>query len=322
MPPIEMSHSAVDVVHNAIHNSAGFFVNEDNVCICIPTWFSKQCMKLPPVCMETLHTFEEPIFLLYHPWGGNFHHNCMEILPNIFLYKEQLQRNPNVLLCVNIQMKRLYLDILTILDIPTSVLRTLTPNTNYATVYVPNGMSTHPAWNNSTLCKDHFDIFDTIRNYYCTKLGNELCSIRKRNIYITRRNTGCAGAKRSIVNNDEVENYMRQKNFECIDFTDMTMEEKFSASLHAHTIVSPVGANLVNLYFAKCDSIQHLILFDPVHKESKHWKYYTDQVKIMCKLDKEVKILPCDYTDYIGESNCPYSVDILELDKILVSFEI
>ena len=318
-----MDECNVSLFSDVIMNKDGFSVDENNNTICIPNWFPKVNISVYPIVNTEIAVFDKPIFLLYHRWGNNIHHNFMELLPAILIYKELLKTNNDILLCVNNGLKKLYAEICTILGIPTSALISCSINTKYKTVYYSNFSSLHPSSNNLKICKYHFDIFEAIKTYYCEKLYKEINPNIKKKIYVTRLSKGCAGANRFIKNNDEVLKYMNDNNYETIEFSEMSMNDKFLATLNAQIIITPVGANLVNLYFSKSDTIKHIIILFPVYVEGKYsMKYYPEQLKQICKFnDSVIKILKCEYSE--GEANHtwnrPYNVNIQDLNNLIES---
>jgi capsular polysaccharide biosynthesis protein len=158
---------------------------------------------------------------------------------------------------------------------------------------------------------------NTIRDSLTDKFKDKLNSIDKF-IYINRSNN-LAGSNRFIINNSDVINYVNKK-FEIITFEQMSLEQKFLSTLNSTIVISPIGANLVNFFFSKSDTIKLFILLIPKGDKGFEDMNITQLIKLGNINPKIIKNLYCDvFINDVPSSlvNNPYIVNIDELDKII-----
>jgi hypothetical protein len=112
------------------------------------------------------------------------------------------------------------------------------------------------------LSKYNLFISDIIRNKLTDKFKDNININENKLIYVNRLNT-LSGFNRYIYNNDNVIEFINKLKFLTVTFENMTIEEKFHSTLNSKIVISPIGANLVNFFFSKNDSIELFILLLP-----------------------------------------------------------
>ena len=174
-------------------------------------------------------------------------------------------------------------------------------------------------YNGSLKISNEILIFtNKIRDYLNDKFAGKINTNLNKLIYINRENN-LAGYNRFIINNDEVINYVN-KSFEIISFEKMSLEEKYISILNSKIVISPVGANLVNFFFSKNDTIQLFILLCPEVDES-YVNFNMQQLIELGNINPNVIVrLNCKIIDNNVSHdpvNKPYVVDITVLNSII-----
>ena len=183
--------------------------------------------------------------------GGNdnFFHWFFDVLPRLGIYERNLNpKNINYLLCPNLnswQIKSLQLLGFTKEQLLSSVkYRHIFSNTIYTT--------SHP-WNfNSDIANDIENIPEWISVWLKKKFLNKKSEkIFPKKIYIDRSDSISNLKKfRSIINEKEIIEYLKKKNFELIQLSKLNLEDEIKIFNDAEIVVGLQGAGFTNLIWS------------------------------------------------------------------------
>jgi len=183
--------------------------------------------------------------------GGNdnFFHWFFDVLPRLGIYEKNLNsKNINYLLCPNLnswQIKSLQLLGFTKEQLLSSVkYRHIFSNTIYTT--------SHP-WNfNSDIANDIENIPEWISVWLKKKFLNKKSEkIFPKKIYIDRSDSISNLKKfRSIINEKEIIEYLKKKNFELIQLSKLNLEDEIKIFNDAEIVVGLQGAGFTNLIWS------------------------------------------------------------------------
>ena len=265
----------------------------------------------------TVDNYEDSIFIPHYNWCWNYHHNYTECLPNLLFYNI-IKKNTKIKLNLpEVYLNNFYIYIFKILDICPSDCIIMKRNKNYikkiyyTTMYVD--------YNEWSLNPYVLYLTKKINNYF-----NNITPLIKQNInicvYINRLNT-LAGANRYITNNIDIIEKLTNIGFVTITFENLNLEEKFNLiNDNTKIVISPIGANLVNMYFSNCRSIDKLILLSP-HTPTEN-TYIKNNIKLLCYLtgiaESKIVIIYGKHIDngivLPGDQiNKPYEINVDEL---------
>jgi capsular polysaccharide biosynthesis protein len=291
---------------------------------CFPNYFINQCNHFyKDIDFESsFKNLETPVFFSLYDWSRNYHINYIEILPSIFFYIELLKTDNNLYYICDKNYSVFYEKIFDIFNLNKSLILCITENLFLNKVYVSNFSNKY--YNGCKQLSDkHYMISNIIRNYFQNNLkDNNIVS--NKFIYINRKITPKnSGNNRFIINNSELTEYLINKQFQTIEFEEMTLDKKFLSIANSKIVISPIGANLVNFFFSINDSIKLFILLAPKIKNG-YVDFNLFQLKELGEIKPEiVKIVYCDVViNNVSKdpSNNPYLVKIEEIDSILNEF--
>ena len=264
--------------------------------------------------------FEEPVFFIKYAWSWNYHTNYVETLPNILYYIELLKTNPKLYLACPDNFKDIFFYIFDIYKLDTSLIKVFNTKIIFKYIYISKYSQKNPNLN-FKIGRELLIMTNNIRDHLTNKFKEKINNSLTKKIYINRENN-LAGANRFIINNSELLDYIN-KTFQIITFEKMTLEEKFLSTLNSTIVISPIGANLVNFFFSKNDTIKLFILLAPDRNEQFNDANIKQLVELGNIEKNIIKNVTCK-TIQNGASpdpiNNPYIVNISELNEIIQNY--
>jgi hypothetical protein len=314
-----------------LYNNCKLFANHNilidesgNAIKCFPNYFTIEFKNLYENLKlnVSFKNVDTPVFFSLYDWCRNYHINYIEILPSILYYIELLKTNNNLYYLCNKNYRKLYERIFNILNLNTCLIMEVTENLFLNKVYV--SYFSNKYYNGCKELSDkHYIISDIIRNHFQNNIRDKN-DVNNKFVYVNRKIIPTnSGNNRFIINNNELTEYLNNKQFQTIEFEDMTMDEKFLSISNATIIISPIGANLVNFFFSKNDTIKLFILLVPKLTNG-YLDFNLFQLKELGRIKPEIiKVVHCDlFVNNLSKdpSNNPYLVKIEDIDSILNDF--
>jgi capsular polysaccharide biosynthesis protein len=193
-------------------------------------------------------------FLLYStPWHTNFQHFLVETFPKIFDYLDWIRAHGRVipLLMPHYMMNALVQEIVEILGLQDYITLLEGPSTTYVKELVSSSYVLNYDPPTPRLIRAFKQLRDATQKSYPL-----LSPDRPRKIYLAREtspnpamNNSNAGTKRVITNEDVLKSMLHDRGFEDVFVGNLRIAEKTRTLAGAEVIVSPLGANLMNLLF-------------------------------------------------------------------------
>ena len=214
---------------------------------------------------------DKDIFIMNYNWGWNYHNMYYECLPQIYIYIELLKHNKDLHVSIPLNFLEMFKHIFLFLNLDSEMIikeenfqcKTCMFS-NFCKLYFLSGISLdmHPYhYKINSLIKDNL-------KYNRNELTNKL-------LYLSRRGN-LAGKNRYIINDCEINNLIIENNGKITYLEDNTLQEKYNLVSNNETIITQVGANLVNLYFSDISNTKKIILLAPSFASEHyiHWNVY------------------------------------------------
>lgn len=266
----------------------------------------------------------ENCFLYYSfQYQESFAHYFTQCLPKLKYY---LENSDKILVVPRSTYTNLCKDIFNILEISNKKILILENNIRYIFNSLTTVEHIGTQWNGvgGEINFDGIEIYKKIRN----KLKLTPNQTPHRKIYLKRDGkpnllygNGEIGILRKINNESELENFLLNNGFEIVELGTKSIKEKSEQLADAHTIVTQIGANCINLIFS--NSIKHLLLLSndyPIGKD-----YYFNLVDslnpILCTKTIFEHPSSCYGVDLKNSSNNPFSVDIHRINDYIKNLE-
>jgi len=310
-------HYSEDVV---IANT--LLIKDNNIIINYSPDFADTARELKKnITSYDLPIFSTPVFTIKFSWCWNYHINFIQAVPNILFYMKLKKTIPDLLIDVQRNFTDLYKDLFKIFDIDETSIVSI-DNMVVKKLYY------------STFCTEYYNgcgkisiyhtmIIDAIRKYFLQDIYlTNINTKPSRLIYINRLNN-LAGFNRYIVNNDQVIEHLTNKGFETITFEAMSLKEKFTSTINAKIIITPVGANIINLCIGDISQVEKIILICPNERYHGYLKFNKEQLSSLTGVSpNKIEVLLCDiYDNGIvspgDQVNKPHIVDLKELDNLI-----
>lgn len=182
----------------------------------------------------------------------NYFHWLIECLPRLSLISEL---DNNIPLLVDDQLPQQFYDALAVLNQDNRELIKLNYNIVYEVgkLYYPSQLSVvHDNYNNPIYDKDTLYCakgIGYVRDVVLKKIGSSSGSIRRRKLYISRKNSDY----RQLLNSDEIEGMLVEKGFEIIFPEHLSFFAQVKLFSQAELIVGQSGAGMANFIFAPKD---------------------------------------------------------------------
>lgn len=299
------------IFYNGILIKNNNIIKNNNYC----NWFVYLINKCDNE--KYVDNYEHSIFIPYYNWCWNYHHNYTECLPNLLFYNIIKKNNTIKLTVPAIFLDNFYLYIFKILDIEPSECIIMKSDKNYIKkVYYSTLSSDYNEWS----CNPYVLYLTKKINNYFNNITQPIKPNINKYIYINRLNK-FAGANRYITNNTDIIEKLTKVEFITITYENLNLEEKINLiNNNTKTVIAPIGANLVNMYFSNCRTLDKLILLFPCLPITNI--YISNNIKLLCYLtglteDKIVIIYGKHIENVIilpgDQINKPYEIDMDEL---------
>ena len=133
-----------------------------------------------------------------------------------------------------------------------------------------------------------------------------------------RTDNSNSGSARIMINQSEYTEYLNNAGYSEVFLEDYNLIQKARVLSSAKTIITPLGANIMNLMFA--DSAERIFLIP--HKLA-FWSpaWFIEFIKLMCTSAKSVEVIECvTIHDGPHKFNKPFSVEIEALGKAINNY--
>jgi capsular polysaccharide biosynthesis protein len=210
--------------------------------------FSSQISTMLDKTKDTV-IIEEDSFLYYSFWYQcSFSHYMCQTLPKLLYYN-----NTDRLVIPKSTYTKLCKDILSQLNIENERILILEDNIKYI---FKNLKTTHHEYHGpgGFIHRDMYSICNLLRQNLNIKQN-----MATRNVYLKRDGVanidfgnGEVGHFRKIINETEIISYLESKGFEIIHLGDKTIKEKCELLRDINILITPLGANCMNLIFSNC----------------------------------------------------------------------
>jgi capsular polysaccharide biosynthesis protein len=269
--------------------------------------------------LEDLETFNiinlKNCFLLYsYYYQISYCHYMTQTIPKLYDYL--INYRNFTLLIPKIFYNNLCKDILNILKI-TNIYILEEHN-----IYNIENLITIPHYNAppSNFTKQHIYIYKLIRNNININENNE----NNRLVYLKRdgvpnKDYGNSetGLLRKIINEEELISYLKKLNFEIISLGDKSITEKYNLLKDSKVIISPLGANCLNLIFSNCPN--HLIILS--NDTNFGYDYYVNILETLTNKKVNSILIKSNViynNDILNRWNGSFNVDLNKLNSILL----
>lgn len=174
-----------------------------------------------------------------------------------------------------------------------------------------------PSFVSKNMCELSQATFESLRLFIKNVANNsDVQKCGKSHVYIGRKQSvQNAGNGRFCVNEEQLQLRIADYGYSTASFDGLTLQEKSKLVSNAQIVISPVGANVMNLIFAQ--NAERIILFTH-NKAFPNPNWFVKLLKACCPKLKEVVLFDgIDIVDNDESVNVPYKVDILELSALL-----
>ena len=202
----------------------------------------KSCIQKPQVRKECLAT-------IAFPESSGYFHWILDCLPRLKLLEEVISEIDYLIVPYN--LKRFHLETLSLLGFPEEKLLKIKDGDHLMceNLFVPS-RSSASKW-----------VCDFLRESFIPKDVAE----PHRLIYISRKDA----LYRKIINEEEVEDYLRGIGFEIVQMSELNFLEQVKICAEAQIVVGPHGAGLSNTVF--CRNAKILEMFSPSYINKAYW---------------------------------------------------
>jgi capsular polysaccharide biosynthesis protein len=271
--------------------------------------FSEEISSMLQKTKDTI-IVEEDSFLYYSFWYQNsFSHYMCQNLPKLLYYNRTdrlvIPKSTYTILCK---------DILELLNIENDRLLILEDNIKYI---FKNLKTTHHEYHGpgGLIHNDMYSICELLR-----KNLNITGNLTTRNVYLKRDGVvniefgnGEVGHYRKIVNETEIISYLETQGFEIIHLGDKTIREKCELLKDINILITPLGANCMNLIFSNCPKNILMLSNDrPIGPE-----YFINLCNALnnCSVNSRVITYPSINLneDPKNSTNSPFRVDLSDI---------
>ena len=179
----------------------------------------------------------------------------------------------------------------------------------------------------SNFTTNHLNIYNLLRdkiNMLSLK-PNENSTNYNRLIYLKRdgipnKDYGNSetGILRQIINENELIDYLKNKNFEIITLGDKSLKEKYSLLKNSKILITPLGANCMNLIFSDCP--KNVIVLS--NDNNFGFDYYINLMHTLTNTKSNNILIKCKTiynNDKLNRWNGSFKVDINMLNNILIN---
>lgn len=268
---------------------------------------------------EKIYIKEKCFFYYSFYYQVSYAHYLTQCVPKLKYYMNDMSRT---LVIPKSTYNKFCKDILSILNIPEEKILVLDDNIEYVFDDIFTVEHIGSQWNGvgGEINLDGIDVYKKIR----TSLRLECNTNPYRKVYLKRDGksnssygNGEVGIFRKIDNEDELITLLIDQGFEIIELGTKTIKEKTNDLRDIHTLVTQIGANLMNLIF--CNSLKNLLLLSneyPLGSE-----YYCGLIDYLNPILANKKIFTYSSSscgaDPKNITNNPFVVDIHRIKNYL-----
>jgi len=261
---------------------------------------------------------DNEVFVMNYIWSYNYHINYFESLPQIFLYKELYSKNKNLYCTVQKAHRKLYEYLFLLLDL--DIKKILNNNNIKCKKCIYSNFGRLYFLHNKCLKINnlHFKLNNLLKNSFIKKHNYK--NSNKNILYIYRLNNSI-GKNRYIKNDENLKAYIKKIGGDIISCENLSLQEKFENISNYKIIITPIGANLVNLYFSDLSETKKIILLGP---DVKIKDYITWNIKLLNEFvpEKQISTLlgkpEIIFSKEDGDLvNQPYEINLNELEKLI-----
>lgn len=174
-----------------------------------------------------------------------------------------------------------------------------------------------PSFVSKNMCALSQATFESLRLFIKNVANNsDVQKCGNSHVYIGRKQSvQNAGNGRFCINEEQLQLRIADYGYATASFDGLTLQEKSKLISNAQTVISPVGANVMNLIFAQ--NAERIILFTH-NKAFPNPNWFVKLLKACCPKLKEVVLFDgIDIVDNDESVNVPYKVDALGLSALL-----
>lgn len=280
----------------------------------IPHTYLGEIEALPPLsefaATHPIHELDEGFLFYSTPWHTNFQHFLTETFPKVVDYLALIRERERAvpLLVPDFMHNAFVTEILGILGLKSSVVPLASPclyriNHLYSSSYVPNYDPPTPG-----MIRAFRLLGDAVR---ATRRTNETPPSRR--IYLGRdksrnpnQNNANDGARRIVVNEAAIQRVLDDHGFETALLGSLNLPEKRAALAGAEILVSPIGANLMNLLFLSPPHPRRVIILHSSHLAF-HARYFKELLHAVFAGSVPVDLF--EGPSQRHEENSPYELD-------------
>jgi hypothetical protein len=235
--------------------------------------------ELDKVYEETI-TISEDMFII-HLCNHCMRNSLVHMIYNLFgqIYNYKINHSEKKLCMVETMHTAVVKSLLNIMDIPSEKIFILKPKI----LYNFNRLFAYSVRSNSW--------YDASFNFLINKLTDSI-SIQPTNEkigYIIFKSTNKQYSDRGILNNIELETYLKDKNIDILDMATYTLEEKPFILSKYTTLITMYGSTLGNVFFAK--NLKKLIIFNSNISHTVFGNEVIDWLRKYNKTGNSIKII-------------------------------
>jgi len=272
----------------------------------------------PPEAMEQVQELREGFLFYATPWHTNFQHFLTETFPKVMDYLELVRSRGRALplLMPHFILNSFVHEVMGLLGIESSLVLLRTPalyrvENLYSSSYVPNYDPPTPKV---------IAAFRLLRDL-AQRTFPPAPAPRGRRIYLARdkqpnlgRNNSNAGVKRVITNEDAVQETLYTLGFEDVLMGNLEIQGKMQALAGAEFIVSPIGANLMNLLFLTPPYPRRIVILHSSYL-SVHATYFKGLLGAL--YDHRITVELFEGPAEAETENSPYALDLGQFTHVM-----
>ena len=217
---------------------------------------------IPNIQETNKNYFIEKAYIIYSLWSSSFHHFVMELLPNIYYYKQNLL--PLEYKMIVPSYNNVMAESLKLYDIPQEAIIYLESDAtynikeaSYSTLLSSIGTFT-----------SQINAFKELRHKVIENISNTTNPDINERLYITRHdvpsglwNNNGGGSSRRIDNEQDIIDYLILNKYDISSVGSKTFIEKAELLHNTRIVISPYGGNIFNCIFAK--NLKTIIMLVP-----------------------------------------------------------
>ena len=221
---------------------------------------------IPNIQETNKNYFIEKTYVVYGSWSSSFYHFVMELLPNIYYYKQNLL--PLGYKIIVPPYNNVIAESLKLYDIPEDKIIYIEENAIYN---IKEASYSTPLYNMGDFISQ-INAFKQLRHKVLENISNTSNLDINKRLYITRHdvmsgswNNTAHGATRTIDNEEDIINYLSLNKYDVCSVGSKTFIEKAELLQNTKIVISPYGGNIFNCIFAKNLKILIMLVSEEAH---------------------------------------------------------